>query len=118
MYARFPRGRYAERAAWKAGWTSYRARRHERRGPVLRVGVGEFSTVGLPPRVAVLVGPGACAMGDTPGAVARYQLTIADYHNTYYGRLAERTLQKQGVALAPSRLVFAPSDVPLGGEDE
>ena len=24
MYARFPRGRYAERAAWKAGWTSYR----------------------------------------------------------------------------------------------
>jgi outer membrane protein assembly factor BamD (BamD/ComL family) len=24
MYTRFPRGRYAERAAWKSGWTSYR----------------------------------------------------------------------------------------------
>ncbi len=29
MYARFPRGRYAERAAWKAGWASYRKRRNE-----------------------------------------------------------------------------------------
>ena len=25
LYARFPRGRYAERAAWKVGWRAYRA---------------------------------------------------------------------------------------------
>ena len=34
-----------------------------------------------------------------PARIARYQLTIADYHNTYYGRLAERMLQKQGASL-------------------
>ena len=57
-------------------------------------------------------------MGDMPGAVARYQLTVADYHNTYYGRLAESVLRKQGAPLGQSRLVFAPAAVPLGGEDD
>ncbi len=118
MYTRFPRGRYAERAAWKAGWTSYR------QGDMsAAVRYFESASVNFPrsdyrPAWLFWSARARALMGDTPGAVARYQLTIADYHNTYYGRLAERTLQKQGVALAPSRLVFVPSDVPLGGEGD
>ena len=56
MYARFPRGRYAERAAWKAGWTSYRKGDMSEAARLLRVGVREFSAIGLPSCMAVLVG--------------------------------------------------------------
>jgi soluble lytic murein transglycosylase len=63
-------------------------------------------------------GRARAATGDAAGAVARFQLTVADYHNTYYGRLAENMLQKQGASLGPSRLVFVPSSVPVGGEGD
>jgi soluble lytic murein transglycosylase len=63
-------------------------------------------------------GRARAAAGDTPGAIACYQLTIADYHNTYYGRLAEKLLQKQGVAPGTGNLVFAQTGTPLGGEED
>jgi soluble lytic murein transglycosylase len=63
-------------------------------------------------------GRARAAMGDAPGALARYQLTVADYHNTYYGRLAEGVLKKQRSPLGPTRLVFAPLAVPLAGEED
>jgi soluble lytic murein transglycosylase len=117
LYARFPRGRYAERAAWKAGWTSYR------KGDMAEAArLFESASIGFPrsdyrPAWLYWSGRARAAMGDGPGALARYQLTIADYHNTYYGRLTEALLRKQGVSLGPSRLVFEPP-VPAGGEDD
>jgi len=118
MYARFPRGRYAERAAWKAGWMSYR------RGEMLEAArLFESAAAGFPrsdyrPAWLYWSGRARGAAGDTPGALARYQLTIADYQNTYYGRLAEKILRKHETPLPPSRLVFAPATVSLGGEDD
>ncbi len=62
--------------------------------------------------MALLVGPRARGDGRcVPGAIARYQLTIADYHNTYYGRLAEKLLEKQGAPLGAEQLVFAQTRV-------
>ena len=118
MYARFPRGRYAERAAWKAGWTSYRQGEMSEAVRYFESAAASFPRSDYRPAWLYWSGRARAAMGDTPGAVARYQLTIADYHNTYYGRLAERVLKKQGAALGPTRLVFAPAAVPLGGEDD
>jgi soluble lytic murein transglycosylase len=118
LYAKFPRGRYAERAAWKAGWTSYR------KGDMSEaVQYFESASAGFPrsdyrPAWLYWSGRARAAMGDAPGALARYQLTIADYHNTYYGRLSENLLKKQGASLGSSRLVFAPGAVSLGGDDE
>ena len=112
MYARFPRGRYAERAAWKAGWTSYRKGDMSEAAPLLRDRRRKLSAIRLSSGVAVLVGPRArSAWAIVPGAIARYQLTIADYHNTYYGRLAQKLLEKQGAPLGTSHLVFAPASV-------
>ena len=82
-------------------------RRHERSGPA----ISNRPPQAFRDRTTVLrgcTGRGARAppWAMRPGALARYQLTIADYHNTYYGRLAEKLLQKQG-ALAraePSRV--------------
>ena len=118
MYARFPRGRYAERAAWKAGWVSYRKGDVSDAARYFESAAASFPRSDYRPAWLYWSGRARAAMGDAPGATARYQLTIADYHNTYYGRLAEDVLKKQGASLGPSRLVFAPSAVPLGGDED
>ncbi len=118
MYARFPRGRYAERAAWKAGWTAYRAGNMREAAQYFESAAASFPRSDYRPGWLYWSARARAAMGDAPGALARYQLTIADYHNTYYGRLAEGILRKQGASLGVSRLAFAPAAVPLGGEDD
>jgi soluble lytic murein transglycosylase len=118
IYARFPRGRYAERAAWKAGWAAYRKNDMAEAVRYFESAAAGFPRSDYRPAWLYWSGRARGAMGDAPGAIDRYQLTIADYHNTYYGRLAESVLQKQGAAPAPSRLVFVPSAVPVGAEDD
>lgn len=117
LYARFPRGRYAERAAWKAGWTSYRKGDMSEAARLFESASAGFPRSDYRPAWLYWSGRARAAMGDGPGAIVRYQLTIADYHNTYYGRLTEALLRKQGAPLGPSRLVFEPP-VPPGGEDD
>jgi soluble lytic murein transglycosylase len=117
LYARFPRGRHAERAAWKAGWTSYRKGDMREAARLFESASAGFPRSDYRPAWLYWSGRAREAMGDGPGAIARYQLTIADYHNTYYGRLTEALLRKQGAPLGPSRLVFEPP-VPPGGEDD
>jgi len=118
MYARFPKGRYAERAAWKAGWTSYRKGEMSEAARHFESASANFPRSDYRPGWLYWSGRARAAMGDAPGALARYQLTITDYHNTYYGRLAEGILRKQGSALAPSRLVYAQGAAALAGEDD
>ena len=118
MYERFPRGRYAERAGWKAGWTSYRKGDMREAIRLFESSAANFPRSDYRPAWLYWSGRARAAAGDTPGAVARYQLTIADYHNTYYGRLAEGILRKQGSALGASRLVFAQNAAALAGEED
>ena len=85
MFARFPSGRYAERAAWKIGWLSYRNRDY--RTPfACSEGGGDVSAIGLSPAVALLVRRAYDAPLDAQ-ADAR-SATAADHFNSYYGRLA------------------------------
>ena len=118
LYARFPRGRYADRAAWKVGWTSYRQGDMREAARYFESAAASFPRSDYRPAWLYWSGRARAAMSDMPGAIARYQLTIADYHNTYYGRLAEAALQKHRTPLAASRLVFAPEAAALGGEDD
>jgi soluble lytic murein transglycosylase len=118
MYARFPRGRYAARAAWKAGWMSYRRGEMLEAARFFESAASSFPRSDYRPAWLYWSGRARGAAGDASGALARYQLTIADYQNTYYGRLAEKILRKQGTSLGPSRLVFSPATASLGGEDD
>jgi soluble lytic murein transglycosylase len=118
MYARFPRGRYAERAAWKAGWVSYRNGDMSEAVRYFETAATSFPRSDYRPAWLYWSGRARAAMGDNTGATARYQLTIADYHNTYYGRLAEKLLQRQGTAAGPGNLVFAQSPAALAGEED
>jgi len=118
MYVRFPRGRYAERAAWKAGWSSYRKGDMSEAVRHFESASASFARSDYRPAWLYWSGRARAAMGDAAGASERYHLTIADYHNTYYGRLAEGMLQKQGASPRPTRLVFVPASTPIGGEDD
>ena len=93
MYARFPRGRYAERAAWKAGWTSYRKGDMSEAVRAFRVGGRELSALGLPAGMAVLVGPRARRDGRC--ARRRRALSADDR------RLSQHVLRPAGGGHAP-----------------
>ena len=114
MYARFPRGRYAERAAWKAGWTAYRK---GNLGDTLRYfesASATFPRSDYRPAWLYWSARAKDTLGDRPAAISRYQLTVSDYEHTYYGRLAQRTLKTLGSPAAASNLVFAAG--PAGAE--
>jgi soluble lytic murein transglycosylase len=118
LYAQFPRGRYGERAAWKAGWTSYRRGDMSEAVRYFESAAASFPRSDYRPAWLYWSGRGRAAMGDRPGAIARLQLTIADYHNTYYGRLAEKVLTDERAPRGSSNLVFARQGVTPGGEDD
>ena len=118
MYERFPRGRYADRAAWKSGWASYRKGEFTDAVRYFESAAASFPRSDYRPAWLYWSGRSRAAMGDAPGAVARYQLTLADYHNTYYGRLAENILRKEGAPLGTSNLVFAQQVSQLADEGE
>ena len=117
MYARFPRGRHAERAAWKAGWTAYRKGNMGDAVRYFESAATNFPRSDYRPAWLYWSGRARDAMGDRPGATAIYRLTLADYQNTYYGRLTEDRLKKLGAPPGQSNLVFAAAGQ-LGGEDD
>ena len=116
MYARFPRGRYAERAAWKVGWRAYRAGTMVVAAQHFETAAGNFPRSDYRPPYLYWAGRAREAMKDRAGAMSRYQLAVADYQNTYYGRLAARQLADFGTASVGSNLVFVRSVQAMAGE--
>ena len=98
---RYPAGRFAERAAWKAGWWAYRQGRFAEARAAISTRRRAVSALRLPAVVALLGGRAAQQAGDVETGVARLRLAATDYHNSYYGRLAVARLQ--GSAAARSR---------------
>ena len=117
MYARFPRGRYAERAAWKVGWRAYRARNMSEAARYFESAAGNFPRSDYRPAWLYWSARARDAMDDKVAATSRYQLTVSDYQNTYYGRRAAKTLAERGQP-AQRYLVFVQSAAELSGEGE
>ena len=90
MYERFPSGRYADRAAWKAGWTSYRKRNMADTIRYFESAAVDLSTVRLPAGVALLVRTRARGDGRSRGCDC--DLSIDDC------RLRKHLLRKAGRA--------------------
>jgi soluble lytic murein transglycosylase len=118
MHSRFPRGRHGERAAWKAGWMAYRKGNMADAARYFESAATNFPRSDYRPAWLYWSGRARDAMGDRPGATALYQLTLADYHNTYYGRLTEERAKKLGLTISRSNLIFASPTAPVGGEDD
>jgi soluble lytic murein transglycosylase len=120
MYERYPRGNYAERAAWKIGWQSYRNASFADTARTFERAASDFPRSDYRPAWIYWSGRAHDQLGNVPTAQERYTLAAADYANSYYGRLAVKRLSPQAAAklvatrasnLAPA----APQELPANG---
>jgi soluble lytic murein transglycosylase len=114
LYARFPKGRYAERAAWKIGWLAYRNGQYGETARVFDQAAADFPRSDNRPPWLYWSGRAHEALKEDALADARYSLAAADYMNSYYGRLAVQRLGSRGVRAPERRLVLdgrTPQDV-------
>jgi soluble lytic murein transglycosylase len=88
LYAKFPTGANAERAAWRAGWWAYRHGRHQDTVAYFESAVAAFPRSDYRPAYLYWSARAREQLGDKQGAAAVYRIATADYLNTYYGRLA------------------------------
>jgi soluble lytic murein transglycosylase len=118
MLERFPAGRFAERAAWKAGWWAYRQGRFSDALMYFDKGAAQFPRSDYRPSWLYWAGRAAQQSGDIETGIARLRLAATDYHNSYYGRLAVKRLQgERGGTIAPllQRQPPAPVTIPTAG---
>ena len=113
MLERYPAGRFAERAAWKAGWTAYREGRFTDALQYFDKGSAQFPRSDYRPSWLYWAGRAAQQAGDIETGIARLRLAATDYHNSYYGRLAVARLKEtRGGTIAPT-LQKAPATVSI-----
>jgi soluble lytic murein transglycosylase len=117
QYQRYPKGRYSERAAWKAGWFAYRAGTMAEAAGFFESASLSFPRSDYRPAYLYWAGRARETLGDRANAVARYQLETTDYLNTYYGHLAVEALTRLGSAPARSTLVFVREPVARGSDE-
>ncbi len=121
MVRQFPAGRFAERAAWKAGWWAYRHDDPAAAVKSFETGAANFPRSDFRPPWLYWSARAKAQLGDAAGAAARLTLTATDYHNSYYGRLALARLGTAGSAVPPSvvespaaRVVPPPTERQIG----
>jgi len=88
LYAKFPKGRYAERAAWKIGWWAYKHSQYADTVRFFEDAAANFPHSDYRPSYLYWSARAHEALGERDVADARYRLVLTDYRNTYYGHLA------------------------------
>jgi soluble lytic murein transglycosylase len=99
LVRRFPDSRYAERAYWKIGWWAYKNGRFADAAQAFDSGAAAFPRADTRPAWLYWSGRAYDQFGNAGTANERYRLEIADYENSYYGRLASKILD--GRSLPP-----------------
>jgi soluble lytic murein transglycosylase len=95
LLRRFPRHRHSERAAWKSGWFAYRLDDFRYAAQVFDSAAAAFARSDYRPSWLYWSARAHDQIGNTEIANARYRLAVADYQNSYYGRLSTRLLQRR-----------------------
>ena len=106
LYAKFPTGPRAERAAWKSGWWSYKNGEYADTVRVFEKAASEFPRSDYRPSFLYWSARSHGKLKAGTDAEARMRLVFTDYGNSYYGRLASRALP------AHARLAAATDAVP------
>jgi soluble lytic murein transglycosylase len=102
LLQKFPRHRHAERAAWKAGWAAYRGRRFDDAVGIFESAAAAFPRADYRPSWLYWSARSRDQLNDTAMANERYRLVVADYRNSYYGRLAATLLTARKQSVLPS----------------
>jgi soluble lytic murein transglycosylase len=97
LYATFPTGTRAERAAWKYGWWAYKTGNHAETIRVFESAASAFPRSDYRPSFLYWTGRAHARSGSAADSLARMRLVHTDYANSYYGRLAERHLRRAAV---------------------
>lgn len=122
MYARFPGGRYAERAAWKIGWLAYRNQQYADTIRVFESAAARFPRSDYRPPWLYWSARAHDALQETELAQARYALAATDYFSSYYGRLAlahlDAAARRRLLPRAPATRVARPAAGPDDAEGE
>jgi soluble lytic murein transglycosylase len=95
LYRRFPQGPHAVRAAWEIGWWSYKNGDLDDAIRVFEEAAAAMPRADWRPAWLYWAGRAHDRLGRTATATARYRLVVADYLNSYYGRLAARMLERR-----------------------
>jgi peptidoglycan lytic transglycosylase len=99
LYRRFPGGPRAERAAWKAGWWSYKNGEYAETVRIFEQAAAAFPRSDYRPSFLYWSARSHGKLNAGPNAESRMRLILADYANSYYGRLAARTLPRAARAV-------------------
>ena len=100
----FPGGRHAPRAAWKYGWWQYKLEAYGEAAEVFERAAATAPRADLRPAWLYWAGRAREALGQQDEAKARYEVAVADYRHSYYGRLSAARLRgsdEAGAARAP-----------------
>jgi soluble lytic murein transglycosylase len=103
LYRRFPRGPRAERAAWKIGWWGYKTGNFAETIRVFESAASAFPRSDYRPSYLYWAARAHEQLDTRSQAIERYRVILVDYQNTYYGRLADRRLEKLEKAARVSR---------------
>jgi len=98
MATRFPRGRYADRAAWKIGWQAYKKGRFTDAAVTFEAAAATFPRADYRPSWLYWAARPRDQVGHQPAASTLYRVVAGDYLNSYYGRLASRVLATRRAA--------------------
>jgi soluble lytic murein transglycosylase len=96
---RFPAGRHADRAKWKIGWWAIKHERWDEAAGVLDRAAAASPRSDYRPSFLYWAGKAHEKAGRREAADGRWLLTVTDYANSYYGRLAAAMLRSRQVTM-------------------
>jgi soluble lytic murein transglycosylase len=96
LFKKFPSGARSERAAWKAGWWSYKNADYANTIRVFEDAATVFPRSDYRPSFLYWAARAHAKLDRGTEAVDRLRIVHADYRNSYYGRLAQDQLARAG----------------------
>jgi soluble lytic murein transglycosylase len=110
MYARFPRGAFADRAAWRAGWWAYRNGEYPETVRLFESAATNLRRADNRPAWLYWTARSYEVLGQGDAARLWYLRAVADYRNSYYGREAQRRYRALAGSPPPAAAVAAQRD--------
>jgi len=107
LHEKFPTGPRAERAAWKYGWWNYRNGEHDSAIKTFESAAAAFPRSDYRPSYLYWAARAHARLGHGETATARFRLVYHDYGSSYYGRLAQRRVERRAGQPEADRAVAA-----------